>query len=51
MPFAKTWMGLKIIVLTGISQTEKDKYQMRSFIYGLLKKKEFIYKTQAYPQT
>ena len=28
MPFAATWMGLEIIILSEISQTEKDKYDM-----------------------
>ena len=26
MPFAKTWMDLEGIMLSGYSQTEKDKY-------------------------
>ena len=34
MPFAATWMGLKIIILSEISQAEKDKYCMISLIYG-----------------
>ena len=28
MPFAATWMNLEIAVLSGVSQTEKDKYHM-----------------------
>ena len=28
MPFAATWMGLEIIILSEVSQTEKDKYHM-----------------------
>ena len=28
MPFAAMWMGLEIIILTEVSQTEKDKYHM-----------------------
>ena len=32
MPFAATWMDVDIITL---SQTEKDKYHMVSFIYGI----------------
>ena len=32
MPFAATWMGLDIIVLSEISQIEKDKYHKISFI-------------------
>ena len=27
MPFAATWMDLEIIILSEVSQTEKDKYQ------------------------
>ena len=30
MPFAATWMDLEIIVLSEVSQTEKDKYHMIS---------------------
>ena len=26
MPFAATWMDLEIIILSDVSQTEKDKY-------------------------
>ena len=32
--FAATWMGLEIITLSEVSQTEKDKY-MISFICGI----------------
>ena len=28
MPFAATWVDLEIIILSGINQTEKDKYMM-----------------------
>ena len=35
MPFAATWMGLEIITLSEVSQTEKDKYHMKSFICGI----------------
>ena len=28
MPFAATGMDLEIIILSGVSQTEKDKYHM-----------------------
>ena len=32
MPFAATWMNLENIMLSKISQTEKDKYYMISLI-------------------
>ena len=35
MPFAVTWMDLKIIILSEVSQTEKDKYHTISFICRL----------------
>ena len=35
MPFATTWMDLEIIILSEVSQTEKDKYHMLSLICGL----------------
>ena len=28
MPFAATWMQLEIVILSEVSQTEKDKYHM-----------------------
>ena len=31
LPFATTWMDLEVILLSEISQTEKDKYFMISF--------------------
>ena len=31
-PFAATWMGLEIIILSEVSQTQKDKYHMILFI-------------------
>ena len=30
MPFTATWMGLEIIILSGVSQKEKD----RNFLHG-----------------
>ena len=30
MPFAATWMNLEIIILSEVSQEEKDKYHMIS---------------------
>ena len=35
MPFAATWMDLEIIILSEVSQTEKDKYHMISLIYRI----------------
>ena len=35
MPFAATWMDLEIIILSEVSQTEKDKYHMISVICGI----------------
>ena len=34
LPFATTWMDLGGIMLSEISQSEKDKYHMISLIYG-----------------
>ena len=30
MPIAETWMGLEVIILSEVSQNEKDKYHMIS---------------------
>ena len=35
MPFAATWMDLEIIILSEVSQMEKDKYHMISLICGI----------------
>ena len=35
MPFAATCMHLEIIILSEVSQTEKDKYHMISLMYGI----------------
>ena len=35
MPFVATWMQLEIIILGEVSQKEKDKYHMISFICGI----------------
>ena len=53
MPFATTWMGLEIIILSEVSQTEKGQYHMILLIYGILKNNtnELIYKTETDPQT
>ena len=34
LPFATTWIELEIIMLSEMSQSEKDKYHMISFICG-----------------
>ena len=36
MPFATTWMDLEIIILSEVSQTEKDKHYMISLICVIL---------------
>ena len=35
MPFAATWMQLEIIILSEVSQKEKDKYHVISLICGI----------------
>ena len=35
MPFAATWMDQEIIILSEVSQTEKDKYRMILLICGI----------------
>ena len=35
LPLATTWMDLEGIILSEISQTEKDKYFVLSLIYGI----------------
>ena len=37
MPFAATWMDLEMIILSEVSQTEKDKYCIISHICGIQK--------------
>ena len=46
MPFAATWMDLEILILSKVSQIEKDKYHMIWLICGILKNDttEVIYK-------
>ena len=39
LPFVTTWMSLKSILLSDISQKEKDKHFTVSLVYGILKKK------------
>ena len=35
MPFEATWIDLESIMLSEVSQTEKDKYHMISLICGI----------------
>ena len=35
MPFAATWMDLEIIILSELSQKDKDKHHMTSLICGI----------------
>ena len=35
MPFAATWMDLENVILSGVSQTKKEKYRMISLICGI----------------
>ena len=35
MPFAATWMKLETLILNEVSQKEKDKFHMISFISGI----------------
>ena len=37
MPFAETWIGLQIIILSEVNQTEKDKYHMTTHTWNLKK--------------
>ena len=52
MTFTATWMDLEIIILSEVSQTEKDKYHMISLVCRIKKQKnELIYKTEIGSQT
>ena len=48
MSLAATWMGLEIVILSEVSQTEKEKYHMILLIREILKNdtNELIYKTE-----
>ena len=35
MTFAATWMDLEIVILSEVSQTEKEKYHVILFICGI----------------
>ena len=53
MPFTATWMDLEIIIVSEVSQKEKDKYHMTLLLCGILKNytNELIYKTETDSQT
>ena len=53
MPFTATWMDLEIIIVSEVSQKEKDKHHMTSLICGIQKNdtSELIYKTEIDSQT
>ena len=54
MPFAATWMDLEIIILSEVSQTEKDKYHYDTTYMWNLKKNdtnELIHKPETDSQT
>ena len=38
LPFAATWMDLEGIILSKISQTEKDKYSVITYMWNLKSK-------------
>ena len=38
LPFVTVWMGLENIMLSEISQSEKDKYHMISLVWNLMNK-------------
>ena len=42
MPFAATWMQPEIIILSEVSQKEKNKYRMLTHIYGIQKKEKWF---------
>ena len=50
MPYAATWIELETLILTEVSQTEKDKYHMVSHV-ELKKKMQKNYKTEIDSQT
>ena len=53
MPFSATWTDLEIIILSEVSQTEKDKYHDITYMRNLKKNdtNELIYKTETGSQT
>ena len=53
VPLAAPWVELDIIILSEVSQKEKDKYNMISLLCSILKNdtNELIYKTEMGSQT
>ena len=52
MPFAATWMDLQIVILSEVSQTEKEKYHKTASMQNLKNDtNELIYKVEADSQT
>ena len=52
MPFTATWMGLDIVILNEVNQTEKEKYFVISLISRIFTYciNELIYKIEVEPQ-
>ena len=50
LPFSATWMDLENIMLSEISQTEKDKYHMISLICGIQNMNLFTKQKQTHRQ-
>ena len=48
MPFAATWIDLETAIVSEVSQTEKEKYNVTSLMCGIYKDNtsELIYKTE-----
>ena len=53
MPFTATWMDLEIIIVSEVSQKEKEKYHMTLLLCGILKNytNKLIYETETDSQT
>ena len=50
LPFAATWMGLENIILSEVSQREKNKHYMINYMWVLkYNTNESIYKTETDP--
>ena len=42
MPLGATWMDLEIVILSEVSQTQKDEHHTTSFMCGILKQKKTL---------